>query len=365
MKDRLGRDIRYLRLSVTKMCNLNCTYCGGYRKGSALSSSNAVNEERHKGGKGIRDKESSLSLKEITFLLRAFSMIGVEKVRITGGEPLLRPDILDIVKIASQTEGIKEVCLTTNGVLFYDIAPLLYEVGIRHINISLDTMSPEKFRHISGKNAFYKVIKGIERAIDIGFSPIKINTVLIRGINDDELTDFAKLTLSLPVEWRFIEFMPIGENKWERFSLITVKEARDRIETHFGNLEEVYPPNKWHGPARLFRIKGAKGLIGFISPMSQHFCKACNRLRITPDAALRLCLFSDNEVDLRGKMQAIMSKNKRGATIIGYEREWLYDENGYREFVEYLKGIIYQKPVGPVALKKTPQCLRPMQAIGG
>ncbi|OCC16256.1 Molybdenum cofactor biosynthesis protein MoaA [Dissulfuribacter thermophilus] len=327
MKDRYGREIRYLRISVTDRCNLACTYCNPERNFSWIPSNEL------------------LTLEEIEFVARAFSRLGLKKIRLTGGEPLLRKGIVDLAKKLYSIQGIEEVCITTNGVLLLDYADSLYDVGVRHINISLDTLRPERFKEVSGKDALHRVLAGIERVIELGFFPIKINTVLIKGINDHELFDFARLTMENVLEWRFIEYMPIGSKcSWQEGEVITTDTAKKRLEEQFGPLEEVFPNGKWHGPAKLFRIKGAKGLIGFISPMSHHFCDTCNRLRLTPDGKLRLCLFSDNEVDLKTKIREGMS---------------------IEALSKFLKEVVYDKPLGPVAQNKEPGCERAMRAIGG
>lgn len=332
MIDRHGRTIQYLRVSLTDRCNLSCTYCN-------------PPEARARQVVPMLPSRELLTLEEIELVVRAFSGLGVKKVRLTGGEPLLRRGIIGLSEDLYRIPGIAEVCITTNGVLLGEYAPALFAAGLRHVNISLDTLRPERFKEITGKDLFHRVIEGIDRVIGLGFFPVKINTVLLKEFNADEILDFAKMTIERRLEWRFIEYMPIGAGcRWSRRHVFTVDEARAAIERAFGPLEEVYPRGKWHGPARLFRIRGARGLLGFISPMTHHFCDSCNRVRLTPDGRLRLCLFSDHEINLKEKVRAGISHD---------------------ELVDFLKHAVYEKPLGPMAENEGPGCTRFMRTIGG
>ena len=327
MRDRHGRKIEYLRVSLTDRCNLACTYCNPDRNFPLLP------------------HEELLTLEEVCLVVRGFSRLGLKKVRLTGGEPLLRKGIVELIETLYSIEGIEEVCLTTNGVLLGDHAEALLKAGVRHVNISLDTLDAKRFSEVTGRDEFHRVMAAIHRVIDLGFSPVKVNTVLLKGVNADELHSFVEMTISYPIEWRFIEYMPIGSRCcWSQGEVFTTDEARNKIEAHFGPLEEVYPRGKWHGPARLFRVRGAKGLIGFISPISHHFCHTCNRLRLTPEGRLRLCLFSDQEIDLKGLLRSGI------------------DEKGLSSFLEK---VVYDKPLGPMAEEREPGCNRAMRAIGG
>jgi len=326
MKDCYGRDISYLRISLTDRCNLQCIYCS--------------REFR------LLPKKEILTLEEIERTVKALSLLGIKKIRLTGGEPLLRQGVVDLSRRLSEIQGIKEVCLTTNGILLKEFAKGLFEAGVRHINISLDSLRRNKFFEITGRDVFEKVIHGIEMALEMGFSPVKINTVLIRGVNDDEILNFAGLTRQRAVEWRAIEFMPIGSRcGWKEGHVITSHEVKSRIQAAFGPLEEVVHRNKWHGPAQLYRIRGARGLIGLIGAISHPFCSTCNRIRLTPEGRLRLCLFSDHEVDIKPMVRARMR---------------------IEDLSRYLYKVIRDnKPLGPGIQHQAPKCIRAMRTIGG
>jgi len=216
---------------------------------------------------------------------------------LTGGEPLLRKNIDILIKKLTQIPEIIDLSLTTNGFFLEELGERLKDAGLKRINISLDTLNKNKFKKLTGVSAFEKVLKSIDIALDLGFNPVKINTVVIRGFNEDEILELAKLTLEKPIEVRFIEFMPIGKNRlWNKEHVVTVKEIKKILES----FSKLIPDFSFGGgPARVFRWKNAKGKIGLISPISEHFCYKCNRLRITADGKLRPCLFSDYEINLK------------------------------------------------------------------
>lgn len=282
--DAYSRSINYLRISVTDQCNLRCIYC--------------VPPE----GIPRRARETILRYEEIETVVWAAAELGINKVRLTGGEPLIRPGIVDLVRHLARIPGIDDLTMTTNGILLPRHAVDLAEAGLRRVNISLDTMRPEQFRFITRLGRLEDVLEGVEAAQQAGLEPIKINVVIIRGVNDDEVVDFARKTLE--VEWnvRFIELMPVGsgvltDGSWQE-RVVTAGEIRQKIEAVFGALEPAQI-GAGDGPACYYHLPGAKGLIGFITPVSEHFCHRCNRLRLTADGQLRLCLLSDQEVDLR------------------------------------------------------------------
>jgi cyclic pyranopterin phosphate synthase len=239
-----------------------------------------------------------LSYEEILRVVTLAVNLGIKKVRLTGGEPLVRKGVMDFIRQLAALPGLTEIRLTTNGVLLPDMVNDLYDVGIRKLNISLDSLQPEKFNRITGRDKFDKVWQGIEQAQKIGFEAIKINAVAMRGINDDEILDFARLTIANPFQIRFIEFMPIGAAAArQREKFISSAEIIQRI-SKLGELKPVESA-KLHGPARILKLSGSQGTLGFISPLSNHFCDTCNRLRLTSEGKLRACLLTDKEANLK------------------------------------------------------------------
>ena len=287
MKNRLtdsqGRTINYLRLSVTDRCNLNCSYCSPLNKNKAL----------HK---------DILSYEEMIRLAKLYAENGIEKIRLTGGEPLMRKDLYFLISELKKISRIKEVTLTTNATLLSDQAENLKKAGINRINISLDTLNPLVFRKITGKNLLSRVIQGIDSAIEYEMNPLKINTVLLNKINASEIRELAALSLKKPVHVRFIELMPMGSSNFHDKHKLSMKKAKNIIEQEFGILEKI-KSEPFSGPASMYAIKKAKGKIGFIHPMTSHFCAACNRIRITANGFLRPCLLEDSFFDLKTHMR--------------------------------------------------------------
>lgn len=278
--DTYNRKIDYIRISVTDRCNLRCIYC---------MPSEGVREITH---------SEILTYEEIIRILSIATQLGIKKVRITGGEPLVRKGIPSLIKTISNLGAIEEISLTTNGVLLKRFAKELKDAGLQRLNISLDSMDPKKYEEITRGNHLSDVWEGIKISEELGFSPIKINMVPIRGFNDDEIKEFAALTFDKPHHIRFIEFMPTGaKDIWSKEKYISTKELKEII----SKLGELMPiKNEWgSGPAKNFKLPDAKGVIGFISAISDHFCAGCNRLRLTSDGKLRPCLFSDSEIDLK------------------------------------------------------------------
>lgn len=278
--DPYRRKINYLRISVTDRCNLRCRYC--------------MPEE----GISLTPHGEILTYEEILRIVRVFGCEGISKIRLTGGEPLIRKGIVDFISRLSQVETVKDLSLTTNGILLKDLARDLKEAGLKRINISLDSLRKERFFQITRKDAFERVWAGIEESLNAGLSPIKINMVAIKGLNDDEIEAFARLTLHLPLTVRYIEYMPSGNGEaWKQTDLLTMDQIKQRLDG-LGPLLPV-PSDRWDGPAKRFRMKGALGEIGLIGAVSSHFCSDCNRLRLTPDGKIRTCLFSDEEIDVK------------------------------------------------------------------
>ncbi len=256
-----------------------------------------------------------LRYEEILRVARLFGQLGIDKIRLTGGEPLARKGILNLVRGISQIGEIGDLSLTTNGVLLGEFAPDLIRAGVKRINVSLDTLSREKFAYITRRDRFPEVRSGIQKALDVGLFPVKLNVVAIKGFNDDEILQFAKLTLEKPVTVRFIEFMPTGGvDFWNRDNVLTVDTIRKEI-AKLGPLTPIDVEAK-DGPAARFRLSGAAGELGFISPISSHFCNNCNRLRLTPEGRLRACLFSDNEIGLKSHLRNHCSDEKLKALLM-------------------------------------------------
>ena len=226
--------------------------------------------------------------------------VGIRKIRVTGGEPLVRRGVVDFLKNLHQIPGIEEVCLTTNGVLLPDLAPALYESGLRHLNISLDTLRRERYREITGKDNWREVMAGLKLALALGFQPLKINCVVLKGLNDDELMDLALLARDYPVQVRFIELMPTVSQQWWQRHFLPLPEVLTRLKMLGPLMPSIHEPTT--GPARIFRVPGFQGELGFITPMSGHHCRTCNRLRLTADGKLRPCLLATHELDLKAPL---------------------------------------------------------------
>jgi cyclic pyranopterin phosphate synthase len=253
-------------------------------------------------GVAPRSHEEILRYEEIATIVRAAADLGISKIRLTGGEPLVRLGLVDLVHMIAQVPGVDDLAMTTNGILLSRYAVALAEAGLQRVNVSLDTLRPERFRHITRRGRLEDVLAGMEAAQAAGLAPIKINTVVIRGMNDDEVVDFAQKTAELAWNVRFIELMPVGngmlaDGGW-RERVVTAKEVRRQIESTLGSLEPAKIISGG-GPARYYRLPGANGTLGFITPISEHFCYQCNRLRLTADGQLRPCLLSESEIDLR------------------------------------------------------------------
>ncbi len=283
--DPCNRRLNYLRISITDRCNLRCQYCSPRHQVSKLS------------------HEDILSYEEILRLVTIAVPLGISKVRITGGEPLVRKGVHEFIQALHQVGGICDISLTTNGVLLKDNVDALIAAGLRRINISLDTLDPGKFKEITGVDAFDRVWEGIEKSYQAGLSPIKINTVVLRNFNDNELEDIARLSFIFPFHFRFIEYMPIGMSEHETADNLYTPEIKQRLAEKIGELIPV-EHQKRDGPAERFRFEGAAGEVGFISAMSHHFCHTCNRLRLTASGQLRSCLLSDHQEDLKTPLRS-------------------------------------------------------------
>ena len=290
MIDALGRNITYLRLSVTELCNLRCRYCMPEEGVCKLNHSQLLTEE------------------EMIRAVRAAASLGITKVRITGGEPLTKPNILSICRNVAQVPGILETSITTNATLLPRLAIPLREAGVKRVNISLDTLSTEKYRKITRRGELSSALRGLDAALKAGFEKVKINAVLIGGFNEDEIPDLAALTKKWPLDVRFIELMPMAGNiDFGPECYIPVTRVLDI-------LPEAVPEGE-DGVARLYRLPGAMGRIGLISPLSQHFCAACNRVRLTADGKLKPCLHSAEEISIKGLSEDAMLAEMRRAIL--------------------------------------------------
>jgi|SRR5579862_9088518 len=312
MIDPFNRRIDYLRVSITDRCNFRCVYCMPEQGFPAIP------------------KSESLTFEEMARLISIAAGLGITKVRLTGGEPLLRKELPELVREIASFPGIEDISCTTNGFLLEELACRLSRAGLHRVNISLDTLKPERFIEIARRGSLDRVLAGIEAAFDAGLKPVKINCVLMKGVNEDEVADFARLTLARDLHVRFIELMPMRWNLDEGPSLapellnglvrlkqaagdmlsdaqmrrmfLSMEEARKSIEDELGPLEDA--EIRTNGPARSYRVPGSLGSVGFISQITHDFCSRCNRLRLTCDGFLRPCLMSDGELDLRTPMRA-------------------------------------------------------------
>ena len=291
MIDEYGREISYLRLSVTELCNLRCRYC---------MPEDGVCKKRH---------EDMLTREEMLDAVKAAAELGIRKVRITGGEPLVKRDILSICRGVARTEGIEEVCITTNGLLLPELAKPLREAGVSRVNISLDTLDEKKYAYITRRGSLAGAVAGIKAALDAGFDKVKINAVLIGGFNDEEIPALAELTRRYPLDLRFIELMPMLDSReFGPEAFIPCSVVTDK-------LPELQPEPQDKGVARLCRLPGAMGRIGLISPVSSHFCAACNRIRLTADGKIKPCLHSGQEFSVKGLDHEGMLEQLRAAIL--------------------------------------------------
>jgi GTP 3',8-cyclase len=283
--DSYGRHLHYLRVSLTDACNFRCVYC--------------MPED-------IRFRPASVLMQddEILTLVRVAASLGVNKIRLTGGEPTIRKGVVDLVWAIKSIPGIEKIRMTTNGVKLDELAEPLARAGLEQVNISIDSLDPEKFRRITRRGELDDVWRGIAAAEAAGLNPVKLNCVVTRGFNDDEVVELARLSSRNNWEVRFIELMPLGSvSDFQQDQVVSSAETRARIEAALGPLE-VVPGHNGHDPARPYRIPGAVGQLGFISSVSEPFCEGCNRLRLTADGKLRLCLLRDDEVDLLTPLRA-------------------------------------------------------------
>lgn len=305
LQDEFNRKIDYLRLSITDRCNMRCVYC------------------MPPEGVPWKGRDEILTYEEIMLFAGAAVKAGIKKIRLTGGEPLVRRDVVRLVASLSALEGVESLSLTTNGLLLAEYAGRLKEAGLKRVNISIDSLDPEVYSKMTRGAKLEKAMEGVGTALKAGFDPVKINVVLLKGINDD-VKPFVKLANDEPVHVRFIEHMTFGKEQGEDTQLTCTQ--IEQLVKGLGEVEESKGPEGW-GPARYIRMKGAKGTIGFICPTSGHLCSTCNRLRLTPDGRLRTCLFSSEEKDVASLIRAGASEDD----IIKFIRETLKSKPEKRE----------------------------------
>jgi cyclic pyranopterin phosphate synthase len=323
--DAFGRAMTYLRISLTDRCNFRCLYCMP-----------AV-------GMKFQPRDEHLTDDELLRLVQLFARTGVTKIRLTGGEPTIRPRLVELVRGIKANPEIKEVSMTTNALLLGRLAEPLAEAGLDRVNVSIDTLDPDRFKLMTRGGRLDLVWQGIEAADAVGMRPIKLNSVVVKGQNEFEVCDLAALTLERPWQVRFLEIMPLeGVGDVHDEGLVTSEETQARLEAHYGPLEPVETDAA--DPARLWKIPGAAGTIGFISPVSEPFCAACNRVRLTADGKLRLCLLRPDEGDLRDLLRA-------GADDVELERA--------------IRAAVWRKPWGHGLAEGERETVRGMSQIGG
>ena len=326
MKDTFGRTIDYLRISVTDRCNFRCIYC--MPEQGVVSMSPAEILRGH----------------EIVTIARIAAECGIKRIRLTGGEPLVRKGMVENVREIAAIPGIEDISMTTNGVLLPKFAKDLKEAGLARVNISLDTLDADKFAFVTRGGKLQSTLDGIEAAFAAGLDPVKVNAVVVRSL-DQDLLEFAKMTIDRPLHMRFIEYMPVGESSgtdgsgWGIADVISCEEMLRVINAHAAELgipalEPTEDKPRGGGPARYYRFPGAQGTVGFISPVSNHFCSECNRVRLSADGKLRTCLFSDDELDIKTALreggedaaravfeQAVFQKPKENENTVGTKRK--------------------------------------------
>ncbi len=294
--DRFGRDIHYLRISLTDRCNLRCVYC--------------MPEDIT-----FRPRAELMQDDELLALMPLFTELGFHKYRLTGGEPTVRANIVEVVRGIAGTPGVRSVSMTTNGVLLKQLAAPLKGAGLQRVNVSVDTLDAERFKRITRWGSLAEVWAGIEEAERVGLTPVKLNTVVVRGYNEDDVADLAALTLEHPWQIRFIEMMPFGEvASFQQGQMVSFAEMQQRIEARLGPLTAV-DDGKLDGEARLYRLAKARGDLGFINSVTQPFCASCTRARLTADGKLRMCLLNEYEVDLLTPLRAGASTSDLKALI--------------------------------------------------
>jgi len=327
-RDRFDREIDYLRISLTDRCNLRCIYCMPENGASHAEPSDALGRD------------------QIERIAVAAAGVGFRKIRLTGGEPTLRSDLVEIVERIARVPGIEDVAMTTNGILLPGLAPALRRAGLRRVNVHLDSLDPARVARVMRRGTLEQALAGIAAAEQAGFHPIKINTVVVAGENDGDVVDLARLTLERDWHVRFIELMPLGGGECARIATtryVSNFGTRARIEEALGPLEPL-PPAHASDEARCFRLAGARGVVGFISPVSEPFCGTCNRMRLTSDGRFHLCLLKDDEIDVLGALREGAGPDRLG---------------------EILRRAVLAKPTGHALDVGVSTTVRSMHHLGG
>lgn len=285
LRDQHGRSIEYLRISITDRCNFRCVYC------------------MPEAGLDWLPKAEILSYEELESVVRQLAPLGLRRLRITGGEPTIRPELSTLIRMLRAVPGIEDIALSTNGVKLPTMARELAAAGLDRVNMSTDSLRPDRIAAIARRNLGFDPVAAAHAALEAGLEPVKLNVVVMRGINDDEILDFARLTLDQPLHVRFIELMPVGEMAHlTNDHIVPSDEVLARI-AELGALHAAKGPKRGNGPATYHRIEGAKGTVGVITPMTHTYCGSCNRVRLTADGRLRTCLYGDHEVNLRDPLR--------------------------------------------------------------
>lgn len=322
--DQFGRKHTYLRISVTDRCNLRCVYCMPAE------------------GLNWTKKDKLLTFEEILRIAKAFVELGITKIRLTGGEPLVRTGIEDLIEQLNLLPNIETLAMTTNGVLLKTVAKSLRRSGLKALNVSLDSLREERFNQITKRDDFKSVISGIEESIKVGFAPLKVNVVVIKGFNDDEILDFLEFVRQRPINVRFIEYMPFKDNNWKAEGVFTFAQMKELIATKY-QLEPL--THEYGSVAKDYAIPGFMGTVSFITSMSDSFCSSCNRLRLTADGSMKSCLFGEAELQLRDALRSGIDDDQLKEMIIS---------------------AVWQKPEAhPPAEEIAVDQMRPMIAIGG
>lgn len=306
LEDGQGRIIEYLRVSVTDRCDLRCSYC------------------MPPSGVELLPRCEILRYKDLLTLIGVFAELGVRKTRFTGGEPLIRKGIVGFLRQVKNIPGIEKIAVSTNGTNLGRMAGALREAGVSQVNISLDSLKRRRFARITGKDSLEAALEGVRAAVEAGFDSVKLNMVVMGGVNDDEVEDFARLTLNMPIQARFIEFMPATPKLWGEREFVPMEKVKERVE-RMGKLAPCSPA-QWGGPAKVFKLPGAMGEVGFISAVSRHFCGECNRVRLTSAGALLTCLFGEDALDLKKMLRAGADKEEIKKAIVAV----LKDKNAVR-----------------------------------
>lgn len=295
LTDTFGRQHTYLRISLTERCNLRCQYCMPAE------------------GVNLTHKSKLLTTDEILRLAELFVRQGINKIRLTGGEPTVHKDLLHIVSSLQQLPGLETIAITTNGIALTRQLVALQRAGLNALNISLDTLKPERFEMVTRRKGWQKVMAGIDLAIQLGYTPVKVNCVIMKGFNDDEVVDFVDLTKDRDVDVRFIEYMPFTGNQWRDTKMMSFREMMDIIKQKYADFQPL--ENKPNDTSKAYKVSGHKGQVGFITSMSEHFCGTCNRLRLMADGSLKVCLFGNAEISLRDALRSNCSEDDLLAMI--------------------------------------------------